>query len=94
MARLVKLESFIELYCKKLKGFNQTVTEPRIYFKPREHSKKSRENLEKCCKNLEKLKIYLKEYMEKEYPQDIDDAVVLENVEEEEDIQDSVMQEA
>lgn len=80
VARLDKLLKFLELYLQKLDNFNQTKTEPKIYFKPKKHSVKSRENSKRSLKSLE---IVLKEYMEKEYPE----------VEIESEIQDQVMQE-
>ena len=48
--------------------FCQTDTSPRIYFSPRNHSQKSRDNLEKY-KSLQKpLQFNIEAYMKQEYP--------------------------
>lgn len=63
--RISAMSAYLENYQEKLNQFNQTETEPRIYFKPKIPSEKSLENLQKSHK---KIKFSVEEYMEKEYP--------------------------
>lgn len=61
------MESVQESY-DKYSEFCQTETSPRIYFLPKNHSQKSRENLEKSKSLNKPLQFNIEEYLEQEYP--------------------------